>query len=80
MHARKSLLFCSGDLWVKKSGAEFDVTMGSFDGAEVCKLVSLYLLHHLAKIFGKEAVGLYQDDGLAILRNASGPDTERGKK
>ena len=36
MHARKSLLFCDGDLWVKKSGAEFDVTMGSFDGAEVC--------------------------------------------
>ena len=27
MHARKSLLFCDGDLWVKKLGAEFDVTM-----------------------------------------------------
>ena len=34
MHARKSLLFCDGDLWVKKSGAEFDATMASFDGAE----------------------------------------------
>ena len=80
MHARKSLLFCDGDLWMKKSGAEFDVTMGSFDGAEVCELVGLYLLHHLAKIFGKEAVGLYRDDGLAILRNASGPDAERVRK
>ena len=80
MHARKSLLFCDGDLWVKKSGAEFDVTMGSFDGAEVCELVSLYLLYHLAKIFGKEAVGLYRDDGLAILRNASGPDAKRMRK
>ena len=67
MHARKSLLFCDGDLWVKKSGAEFDVTMGSFDGAEVCELVGLYLLHHLAKIFGKEAVGLYRDESLAIF-------------
>ena len=79
MHARKSL-FCDGDLWVKKSGAEFDVTTGLFDGAEVCELVGLYLLHHLAKIFGKEAVSLYRDDGLAILRNASGPDAERVKK
>ena len=80
MHARKSLLFCDGDLWVKKSGAKFDVTMGSFDGAEICELVGLYLLHHLAKIFGKEAFGLYRDDGLAILRNASGPDAERVRK
>ena len=54
--------------------------MGSFDGAEVCELVGLYLLHHLAKIFGKEAVGLYRDDGLAILRNASCPDARRMRK
>ena len=33
MHARKSLFFCDGDLWVKKSEAEFDVAMGLFDGA-----------------------------------------------
>ena len=80
MHARKSILFCDGNLRVKKSGAEFDVRMGWFDAVEVCELVGLYLLHHLAKIFGKEAVGLYQDDGLAILRNASGPDAERVRK
>ena len=59
MHARKSHLFCEGNLWVKKSGSEFDVTMGSFDGAEICELVGLYLLYHFAKIFGKEAVGQY---------------------
>ena len=64
----------------EKSGVEFDVTMRSFYGAEVCELVGLYLLHHLAKIFGKEAVGLYRDDGLAVLCNASGPDAERVRK
>ena len=53
--------------------------MGSFDGAEVCKLVGLYLLHHLSGILGKEAVGLYRD-GLAILRNTPGPNAERLKK
>ena len=54
--------------------------MGCFDGAEVCELVGLYLLHHLSGILGKEVVGLHRDDGLAILRNTSGPNAERLKK
>ena len=53
--------------------------MGSFDGAELCKLVGLFLLSGLASI-GKSNVGLYSDDGLAILENTPGPDTERIKK
>ena len=72
MHCRKSLLFCEGEAWSKKSYDRFDVTMGSFDGAEVCKL-----LHNLSGILGKEAVGLYRDDGLAILQNTPGPNAER---
>jgi hypothetical protein len=40
-HARKSLLFGNGKLWGKKDGSKrlFDVTMGSFDGVEICELV-----------------------------------------
>ena len=79
MHCRKSLLFCEREAWSKKSYDRFDVTMGSYDGAEVCELVGLYLLHHLSGILGKEAVGLYHDDGLAILRNTPGPNAERLK-
>ena len=45
--------------------------MGSFDGAEICDLVGLYLLHHLAEKFGKKFVGLYRDDGLAIIQGKS---------
>ena len=43
--------------------------MGSFDGAEVCELVGLYLLEKLVKkdIFKREHVGLYRDDGLAVV-------------
>ena len=71
-HARKSLLFHDGTPWVKKNNdSMFDVTMGSFDGAEICDLVGLYLLHHLAKKFGKKFVGLYRDDGLAIIQGKS---------
>ena len=35
-HSRKSLLFHNGNAWVKKEGNPlFDVTMGSYNGAEV---------------------------------------------
>ena len=52
--------------------------MGSFDGAEICELVGLYMLQHLSAIFGEtNNVGLYRDDGLAILQNMPGPDLER---
>jgi len=44
-HARKSLLFNSGESWMKKGDSLFDVTMGAFDGAEVCELVGCFLLH-----------------------------------
>ena len=58
----------------------FDVTMGSFDGAEVCELIGLFLLNNLSEKYGKNNVGLYRDDGLVLLRNASGPQSERTRK
>ena len=46
MHSRKSLLFCATDVLIKKDGGkDFDVTMGSFDGAEICAVVGSYILH-----------------------------------
>ena len=42
-HVCKSLLLNKNEVWVKKDNPNFDVTMGSFDGAEVCELVGLYL-------------------------------------
>ena len=39
-HCRKSLLFHDNETWKKKTTDScFDVTMGSFDGAEICELV-----------------------------------------
>ena len=54
--------------------------MGSNDGAEVCELVGLFILHQLSQLVGVKNIGLYRDDGLAILENASGPTSERIKK
>ena len=72
-------MFVENSTWIKKSGESFDVTMGSFDGAEVCQLVGLFLLQKLEKIIPKQDVGLYRDDGLAVL-DLCGPKLERLKK
>ena len=79
-HALKSLLFDKDNVCVKKDNLEFDVTMGSYDGAELCELVGLYLLDLLTKEFGKQNIDLYRDDGLSCFESISGPDSEKIKK
>ena len=54
--------------------------MGSFDGAEICELVGLFILNKLTNIIPTKDLGLYRDDGLAVLRNKSGPEMERTRK
>ena len=53
--------------------------MGSFDGAEACELVGLYLLDILRKEFGDNKIGLHRDDGLSCFQNLSGPESEKIK-
>ena len=54
--------------------------MGSFDGAEVCKLVGIYMLCFLAKLINKNDCGLYRDEGLLILRNVNGQQIDQMRK
>ena len=50
IHAKRSLLFSDNTPWEKKaSNDRFDVTMGSFDGAETCELVGCYILSRLTQ-------------------------------
>ena len=80
-HCRKSLLYNNYEPWKKKdTDSCFDVTMGSYDGAEVCELVGIYLLSLLANIIDKNNSGLYFDDGLIFLRNVDGQKMDRVKK
>ena len=68
-HSKKSVLFNNGNPWSKKQSNNglFDITMGSYDGAEACELVVCYLLSQLNKELGKKiSLGLYRDDGLAV--------------
>ena len=81
MHARRTLLFSGGTPWTKKNNASnFDVPMGSFDGAEVCELVGAFLLSELSEVVDSRDLGLYRDDGLGVMRNIGGPEIERRKK
>ena len=43
-HARKSLLHKEGEPWIKKQSNNFDVTMGSYDGAEIRELIGIFTL------------------------------------
>ena len=81
MESRKTLLFNNEIPWVKKEGNEnFDVPMGCYDGAEVCEIVGSYLLNLLCEILDKEQVGLYRDDGLAVVKHLSEPQIEQKRK
>ena len=77
LQTKKALLFSDGKPWVKKGHKNFDVTMGSWDGAEVADLVGLYLLSQLTNL--NLRIGLYRDDGLAVC-NLSPRQTELTKK
>ena len=78
MHSRKSLLFDSNNIWIKKDGhPNFDVTMRSYDGAEICELVGLYILDVLGEKYGKYRIGFYRDDGLVCFGNINGSQAER---
>ena len=64
MQARSSFLSSQQTPWIKKGNSTFDVGMGSFDGAETCELVGLFLLSKLQHM--NLNIGLYRDDGLGI--------------
>ena len=77
IHAKNSILIHKHLHWQKKGSTTFDVTMGSYDGAETCELVGSFLLSQLQDLNAN--IGLYRDDGLAIT-NATPRETESIKK
>ena len=50
--ARKSLLCSKKGTWLKRGdNPSFLVIMGSFDGAEICEILGIYLLEKLSPLF-----------------------------
>ena len=54
--------------------------MGSFDGAEICKLVGINILSLVSNKLDKQSTGFYRDDGLVLLRNTSKQKTLNTKR
>ena len=76
--SREFYLFNNGTPWIKTGEkGKFDVPMGAYDGAEVCELIGLFMLYKITNpdkytkksIMPAESIGLYRDDGLAIIRD-----------
>ena len=64
---------------LKKGESNFDITVRTYDGAEVCELIGIFMLSLLSKHINKNHIGLYRDGDLAILKNTSGPEAEKLK-
>ena len=67
LQAKQTFLFNDGTAWCKKGDHLFDVTMGSYDGAETSELVGLYLLSQIQ--MSNTNTGIYRDDGLLVTRS-----------
>ena len=63
-YTNMSILVHNGTTWVKKGDTNFDITMGSYSGAECCDIVGLFLLSKLAHLPIK--AGAYRDDFLSV--------------
>ena len=54
--------------------------MESYDGAEVCELTGIFMLSLIGSKYNPNNIGLYRDDGLAVFKNTSSPQSEKIKK
>ena len=75
-HVRKSLSYYNDEPWVTNEESNFDVTMGSYDGAEVCELFGMFMLSLLSIHINKNHIGLYRDDGLSRTLAVQKPKTQ----
>ena len=64
--AKRSILYMDNVAYKKKTIGNFDVTMGSFDGAETSDLIGLYLLSKVQNL--DVTIGCFRDDWLGYSR------------
>ena len=80
-HCRRSLLFHNNEPWIKNdSNGDFEVAMGSYDGAELCELAGLFMLNEVSNKLDKDNIGLCRDDGLSFFKNYNGHQNDKVRK
>ena len=56
------------------------MTMGAYDGADVCETVGIFILYQLSHKYNKNNIDLYKDNSLAVFKNISGLQSDKSKK
>ena len=54
-----------------KTDGLLNVTMGAYDGAEVCELVGIFSLDKISVKCDKNSIGLYHDNRLSVFKNST---------
>ena len=60
---RKSVLVYYNTTWEKKTTDNFDITMESFDSAQIAELEGMYILDTLGRFLNLNNAIIYRDDG-----------------
>ena len=68
-------MYQGNEAWKNNLDNCFDLPMGSCSEGEVCELVGSVVLSLLANSILKENSGLYRDNGLILMRNGNGQNT-----
>ena len=77
----ESLLFRDQETWMKKGGELFALNMGAYDdAAEIFELVEISMVYKFQQLNKINNFDLYKDDGLAVVKNINGPQSEKAKK
>ena len=59
LYSRKNISYCNKIPWLKKEKNSFDVTMATYDDAEICELIGIFMLSLIGKKYDSENAGLY---------------------
>ena len=76
----ENLSFLTGTVPGLRTIAHFSMSPWACRTQPRYELVGLFMLNLIAPLVGKSNVGLYRDNGLAILENVSDPDSKRFTK
>ena len=77
---KKSELIYNNTTWGKTTIGNFDVTIGSFDSAQIADLVGIYILDTLGRFLNLNNITMNSDDRLIPIPNSNGPLTSKIQK
>ena len=61
----------------KSTDSHIDAAMGIYDCVEICQLLGIFTLSKLENRTYKDHIELYRDDGLIVLRELNGQQTDK---